>query len=79
MKIQILGTGCPKCKTLGEITEEVAKEMNLDYEFEKVTDIVKIMEFGVMTTPALVINGKVIHAGSIPSRGILREMLTQEA
>ncbi len=52
MKIQILGTGCPKCKKLGELADQAAKEMGLEYEIEKVTGIADIMEFGVMTTPA---------------------------
>ncbi len=76
MKIQVLGAGCSKCKALAELTAEVAQELGLDYELEKVTDIAEIMEFGVMTTPALVVDGKVVHAGAVPSRGILREMLS---
>jgi small redox-active disulfide protein 2 len=58
MKIQILGTGCPKCRQLAENAEEAAKELGLDYELEKVKDINEIMSFGVMMTPALVLDGK---------------------
>lgn len=76
MKIQILGTGCPKCKKLAEITESVAKEIGIDYEIENVTDIVKIMSFGVMSTPALAVDGNVKIAGSVPSSEKIKELLT---
>lgn len=67
MNIQILGTGCPKCKKLAETAEKAAMESRLEYELEKVTDINKIMSFGVMMTPALVIDGEVKTVGKIPS------------
>ena len=72
LKIQVLGTGCPKCKKLADMAEKVARELNLDYELEKVTDINKIISFGVMTTPALVVDGKVVIAGKLPSEEALR-------
>ena len=65
-KIQILGTGCPKCKKLAEVAEQVAKESGVEYELTKVTDINEIMGFGVMMTPALVIDGEVKVVGRIP-------------
>jgi small redox-active disulfide protein 2 len=65
-KIQILGTGCPKCKKLAEVTEEAAKKLNLDYQLEKVTDITEIMKFGVMMTPALAVDGVVKVSGRVP-------------
>jgi len=65
MKIQILGTGCPKCKKLAEIAETAAKELQLDFELEKVTDINQIMSFGVMMTPALAVDGEVKTVGKI--------------
>lgn len=65
-KIQILGTGCAKCKKLAENTETAAKEAGLDYELVKVTELREIMGFGVMTTPALVVDGKVKVAGRVP-------------
>ncbi|MCX6645316.1 MAG: thioredoxin family protein [bacterium] len=65
MKIQILGTGCPKCKKLYENAEKAAKEAGIDYEIEKVEDIMKIMEAGVMMTPALVIDGDVKSVGKV--------------
>jgi small redox-active disulfide protein 2 len=64
-KIQILGTGCPKCKQLYECAEQAAKEMGIAYELEKVTQINDIMKFGVMVTPALVVDGKVKSAGKV--------------
>jgi small redox-active disulfide protein 2 len=65
-KIQILGTGCPKCKKLSEVAELVAKESGVEYELIKVTDIIEIMQYGVMMTPALVIDGEVKVVGRIP-------------
>jgi len=62
-KIQILGTGCPKCKKLAENAEAAVKQLGIDAQIEKVTDINKIMNFGVMMTPALAIDGKVKSAG----------------
>ena len=75
MRIQILGTGCPKCKKLGELADQAAKEMGLEYEIEKVTGIADIMEFGVMTTPALAVDGKVLSAGHVPSYEKVKELL----
>ncbi len=66
-KIQILGTGCPKCKKLAEHAEEAAKSLGIEYEIEKVTEIQKILEFGVMSTPSLVIDGKVKAVGKVLS------------
>jgi small redox-active disulfide protein 2 len=74
-KIQILGTGCPKCKKLTELAEQAAKELGMEYELEKVTQINDIMKFGVMITPALVVDGKVKVAGKVPSIEQLKEML----
>jgi small redox-active disulfide protein 2 len=64
-KIQILGTGCPKCKTLLAHTEEAVKALGLEAAIEKVERIADIMKFGVMTTPALVVDGKVRSAGKV--------------
>jgi len=66
MKIQILGTGCPKCKQLAETAEAAAKQLGVDYEIEKVTDINEIMSFGVMMTPALAVDGDVRIVGKVP-------------
>jgi len=66
-KIQILGTGCPKCKQLAENAETAAKELGIEYEIEKVTDINEIIKLGVMMTPGLVIDGDVRSAGKVAS------------
>ncbi len=76
-KLQILGTGCPKCKKLAEATEEAAKGLGMDYQMEKVTDITAIMSFNVMMTPALAVDGKVKVWGRIPSVDELRKILAQ--
>ena len=75
MKIQILGTGCPKCKQLSENAETAAKELGIDFELEKVTSITDIMSFGVMMTPALVIDGEVKIAGKVPQVEEIKELL----
>ncbi|OQX29863.1 MAG: thioredoxin family protein [Spirochaeta sp. LUC14_002_19_P3] len=75
MKIQILGTGCPKCIKLAEATEVAAKELNLDYELEKVTDINEITAFGVMMTPALAVDGEVKAVGMVPDAKKLKTLL----
>jgi small redox-active disulfide protein 2 len=77
MKIQILGSGCAKCKKLAETMENAAKELEVTYEIEKVTDIMKIMDFGVMSTPGLAIDGKVVLAGEIPSMDEAKRILSQ--
>ncbi len=74
-KIQILGPGCPKCKKLAENAEIAAKELGIEYELEKVTDINEIMGFGVMLTPALLIDGQVKVVGKAPSPDEIRQML----
>ena len=74
-KIQILGTGCPKCKKLAENVEAAAKELGIEFEIEKVTDINEIMKFGVMMTPALVVDGDVKVVGKVPSTDEINRML----
>jgi small redox-active disulfide protein 2 len=64
-KIQILGAGCPKCQALAKNAEAAAREMSLEYELKKITDISEIMRFGVMITPALVIDGEVKTVGKV--------------
>jgi small redox-active disulfide protein 2 len=75
-KIQVLGPGCAKCKVLFEHAEQAARELGLDYEIEKVTDIDAILGFGVMTTPALVVDGKLKIAGRVPSAEQLKAVLS---
>lgn len=74
-KIQILGTGCPKCKKLTENAEAAAKALGIQYEIQKVTDINDIMKFGVMLTPALVIDGQVKSVGKVVSSDEIKKML----
>ena len=74
-KIQILGTGCAKCKRLAENAEAAAKELGIEYELEKVTDINEIMQFGVMMTPALAIDGKVKVVGKVSSSEEIKTMI----
>ncbi len=64
-RIQILGTGCPKCKQLAENAEAAAKALGLEYELVKVTEINEIMKFGVMMTPALAVDGEVKSVGKV--------------
>jgi small redox-active disulfide protein 2 len=75
-KIKIIGTGCPKCKKLAENAEAAAKELGIEYEIEKVTDIKEIMKFGVMVTPALVVDGQVKCVGKVPDTERLKEMIS---
>jgi small redox-active disulfide protein 2 len=75
MKIQILGTGCARCNALTMATEKAAQALGLQYELEKVTDLQRIMSFGVMTTPALVVDGKVKVSGKTPSVDDLKKLL----
>lgn len=73
--LQILGTGCPKCRKLTETTEEAAKSLGLEYRMEKVTDIRAIMGFGVMMTPALAVDGVVKVSGKVPSADEMKKIL----
>ena len=66
-RIKILGIGCAKCHKLVEVTEQAAQELALEYELEKVTDLKRIMGFGVMMTPAVAIDGVIKKAGSVPT------------
>ena len=79
MKLLILGTGCAKCNTLAQFTEQAANELGLEYELNKVTDLKQIMELGVMMTPALAVNGNVKVAGKVPSVAELKTILQQAA
>ena len=74
-KIQILGTGCPKCRAMTQNAETAAKELGLEYTMDKVTDIKEIMKFGVMATPAMVIDGQVKTAGKLLNIQEIKEML----
>ena len=74
-KIQILGTGCAKCQKLADNAKQAADNLGLDYDMEKVTDLNQIMSFGVMTTPGLVVDGKVLVTGKVPSPADIEKLL----
>ena len=77
MKIEVLGSGCAKCNKVKEMVEKVVNEAGIDAEIIKVEDINKILDYGVMVTPGLVVDGDVKFAGKIPSEDKVREWLTQ--
>lgn len=77
MEIKVLGTGCAKCKSLEKATKEAVEKTGVNATVTKVEDIVEIMQFGVMTTPALVINGKVVVKGKVPSVDEISKLITQ--
>jgi small redox-active disulfide protein 2 len=74
--IKVLGTGCANCKATVKLIEEVAREKNAEIALEKVEDIQQIMTYNVMSTPAVVIDGQVIHAGGIPARSKVESWFT---
>lgn len=77
MEIKILGTGCTNCKNLEKSVREAVAELNLDANVVKEEDIVKIMNYGIMRTPGLVVDEKVILAGRVPSVTELKEILNK--
>ena len=74
-KIEILGTGCPKCKQLADNADEAAKELGIEYTIEKVTDINDIMKFGVMMTPGIAVDGEVKASGKVLSADQIKQWL----
>ena len=74
-KIQILGSGCAKCRQLTAVAEQAAQDLGLQYELEKVTDVNRYAEFGVMFTPALVVDGVVKLSGKVPSFDEVKRLL----
>jgi small redox-active disulfide protein 2 len=77
MEIKILGTGCPKCKALEKVTRDVVAENGIVANVTKVEDIMDIMKYGVMTTPALVVDGVVVMKGHVPSKEEVKQLLTK--
>lgn len=75
ISLKILGSGCAKCKKLEKLTIEVVKENNIDAEIQRVDDIVQIMNYRVMSTPALVVNEKVVFSGGVPSKSEIKSYL----
>jgi len=78
MLIQILGTGCPKCQKLEENARQAASELSLEFHIEKVKELQQIMAFGVMITPALVVDGVVKVAGKVPGVEEIKKILTKQ-
>lgn len=76
MEIKVLGTGCANCKNTIALIDQVAKANGVPVTLEKVEDIKDIMTYGVMSTPGVVINGKVVHAGGVPSRDKIEQWLS---
>ena len=74
-KVQILGTGCHSCRRLAELAEQAATELGQEFEVEKVTQIDRIMAFGVMTTPALAVDGEVKVSGLLPSLDEIKRLI----
>ena len=77
MEIKVLGTGCPKCKTLEKSTRDVITQMGVEADITKEEDIMKIMEYGIMRTPGLVINGNVVVSGRLPSSKEIEQFITE--
>ena len=75
-KLQVLGTGCPKCRKLAENVEAAAQQLGIEYELEKVTDLNEIMGFGVMMTPALAVDGEVKLVGKVVEPAAIAELLS---
>lgn len=73
--IKVLGPGCAKCKTLEKVTREVVEENGFDASVTKIEDIVQIMSYNILATPALVINGKVVFKGGVPSKEKIKELI----
>jgi small redox-active disulfide protein 2 len=77
MKIEILGVGCPKCKQLTDNAQEAVKELNIQAEIGKVTDIDKITGYGVMMTPALAVDGVVVSSGKVLSKDEIKKIISK--
>lgn len=77
MDIKILGTGCPKCKTLESNAKEAVKELDISAKIDKVTDINKIIEYGVMMTPGLVINDEVVSTGKVLNKDEIKKLIQE--
>ncbi|MCL1094054.1 thioredoxin family protein [Shewanella kaireitica] len=77
MKIEILGSGCKKCTNLAADVALVAKRLSISFELEKVTSMEQILDYGVMSTPAIVVDGVVMTAGNVPSQTEIEQLLNQ--
>jgi len=79
LHVQIIGKGCPNCEKLEQLCNEVIKEENLEAQVDKVTDVNEFADYGVMMTPGLVVNGKVLSQGKIPVKHTLSKWLKDQA
>jgi small redox-active disulfide protein 2 len=79
MKIQVLGSGCPTCKKLYELTQQAVKELNLNEEVEYITDVTKIIEMGVMSSPVLAVDGKPLMVGFVPDIEKVKEIINKNS
>jgi len=79
LNIKVLGAGCANCINLEKLCKEVIEENKIEAEIEKVTDYKEIMTYGILSTPGLVVNGKVIHNGKLPSKSTLSQWLMNES
>ena len=77
MEIRILGPGCAKCKTLEQLTRDVVNKNGIDATIIKIDDIMEIMKYNIITTPALVIDGRVVVKGRVPSAEEIKQLLTK--
>lgn len=75
--IKVLGSGCKNCETTANLIRIAAQQAGVEIELEKVTDIAEIMAFGVMSTPGVVVDGKVVHAGGLPGPDLIRQWISQ--
>lgn len=76
MDIKVLGTGCPKCRTLEKLTRDAVEKLGIDANISKVEDIMEIMQYNVAKTPALIVDGKIVVKGNVPSYDALKKMLS---
>lgn len=79
LNIKVLGSGCTNCKNLEALCKEVVSENKIEAEIEKVTDLKDIMSYGILSTPGLVVNGKVVHNGKLPTKSTLAHWLLDAA
>ncbi|PIP74899.1 MAG: hypothetical protein CO135_00215 [Candidatus Levybacteria bacterium CG_4_9_14_3_um_filter_35_16] len=77
MQIQVLGSGCARCKKLHELTSEIVKELELDAKVDYITDVSKIVEMGIMQSPVLAVNGKPVMIGFIPNREKIKDLIVK--
>ncbi len=77
MKIQVLGSGCPTCRKLYEVVQEISKELNLKDEVEYSTDVTKIIELGIMSSPVLIVNGKPVMVGFTPDTEKIKKLIKE--